>query len=269
MGEERRPAGSHKGGRRVKASATTPAIEGRRFSKMIATPHAVCYKHSKERGSYRPHDYRMEEDMATTLRLFALLILIALVGMLAIGWIRPTGPIPGNLAGAAGAPKSEVPFETRNLLEKRLPFYGEDNWIVIADAAYPYYSRRGVETVVTDADQFKVVKYVLDRLEKTKHLRPIICLADELALVTEKDAPGITNYRAKMKKLFGKQKPQSIRYAAQLEKFNDTNVLILKTKLALPYASVFLKLSCKYLRPEAARRVFKALYPAPPVTESR
>ena len=75
-------------------------------------------------------------------------------------------------------------------LDERLPFFGHRNWIVVADAAYPAQSSQGIETIVSGVSQQVAVKTVLTRLRACKHIRPVIHVDRELALVDEKDAQG-------------------------------------------------------------------------------
>jgi L-fucose mutarotase/ribose pyranase (RbsD/FucU family) len=51
------------------------------------------------------------------------------------------------------------------LLADRLPFYGHRNWIVIADSAYPAQARDGIETIVVNVDQVRVLRHVLSMLD--------------------------------------------------------------------------------------------------------
>ena len=181
------------------------------------------------------------------------LIVGTLLGLL-IGGHAP--PAASALADKAGPPSWQT------LLQKRLPGYGHRNWIVIADSAYPLQSRSGIETVVTGAEQIEVVKFVLEQLAKTKHVRPTIFLDLELPYVAEKDAPGIKEYRGQLKKVLGKHKAQTMLHKQIIDWLDKAgekfNVLILKTNLTLPYTSVFLELGCGYWSDEAEQRLREA-----------
>ena len=156
-----------------------------------------------------------------------------------------------------------APTNWRQTLDERLPLDGHRNWIVIADSAYPAQSRDGIETVVTGADQLEVVAAVLAALDKTPHVKPIVYTDAELKFVPEADAPGITAYRDELTKVLG-DRPVSVlpheQVIAKLDEAAKTfRVLILKTKLTVPYTSVFLQLDCRYWDAAAEKRLRDAM----------
>ena len=151
----------------------------------------------------------------------------------------------------------------RDKLAKDLPLFGHRNWIVIADSAYPAQSRDGIETVVTDADQLEVVRAVLAALDKAPHVRPVVFTDAEMKHVPEQSAKGITAYRDELGKLLAKREVSSVLHEeliSRLDKAGATyRILILKTKLTLPYTSVFIQLDCGYWGPEAEKKLRDAL----------
>jgi L-fucose mutarotase/ribose pyranase (RbsD/FucU family) len=166
---------------------------------------------------------------------------------------------------AALACAAELSWQTK--LEQDLPKMGHRNWIVIADSAYPWQSKKGIETVVTGNDQLSVVKTVLAALDKTKHVKPTVFVDAELAKVDEKDAPGIGKYRQDLDALLGKRGVNKIPHEeiiAKLDKAGEVfHVLILKTDMTLPYTSVFLQLDCGYWNAEAEKRLRDVLQGSP------
>jgi hypothetical protein len=124
------------------------------------------------------------------------------------------------------------------------------NWILIVDSAYPLQASAGVETVETNADQLDVVRYVLTSVGKSIHVRPDIFMDAELPFVSEDDVPGADAYRAQIKKLLAGFAVASIPHEKLIGDVDEAgklvHVLVLKTKLAIPYTSVFLRLNCKY-----------------------
>src|ERR1035438_4394368 len=86
--------------------------------------------------------------------------------------------------------------EWERQLRALLPVFGHRNWIVVADSAYPAQSRAGIETIVSGEDQLPVVKKVLAAIDACKHVRANVYVDKELGFVAEKDAPGISLYRA-------------------------------------------------------------------------
>jgi hypothetical protein len=147
----------------------------------------------------------------------------------------------------------------KEVLRERIPLYGHRNYICIVDSAYPVQSREGVETLVTDADQLSVVKYVLGELKQAPHVRPVVLLDHELDFVPEADAPGIEAYRTALKPLVGKFPTEHRPHEDIIHELDKASalvrVLILKTRLTIPYTSVFLRLECGYWSAEAEQRL--------------
>lgn len=160
-------------------------------------------------------------------------------------------------------PDDASPAAWRQILKDRLPLYGHRNWIVIADSAYPAQARPAIETVDTGASQIEVVRAVLAELDHSRHVRPIVYTDAELKYVPEADAPGISAYREQLAQVLGSRAVTAIPHEqviADLDKAGETfKVLILKTKLTVPYTSVFLKLDCAYWSADAEKRLRDAM----------
>ena len=148
-----------------------------------------------------------------------------------------------------------------------IPLYGHRNWIVIADSAYPAQSREGIETIVSGADQLDVVRRVLAQLGASRHVKPIIYTDQELDLVPESDAPGISQYRRNLYGLLGADKGTVLPHESIIAKLDEAGktfrVLIIKTNLTLPYTSVFLQLDCAYWNSDAEHRLREAMAASP------
>ena len=144
-------------------------------------------------------------------------------------------------------------------LDERLPLFGHRNWIVVADAAYPVQASPGIETIVSGVSQQAALKTVLARLRACKHVRPIVHVDRELALVDEKDARGIDSYRNWLK---GALKGLSVTMTPHEEIITKLDraahmfsVLIVKTSMTIPYTSVFIELGCGYWDADAEVRL--------------
>ena len=157
------------------------------------------------------------------------------------------------------APPLNHPGSWVETLRSRIPFYGHRNWIVVADSAYPAQSREGIETLVADADQLQVLKEVLFDLSGSKHVTPIVYTDQELKFIDEKDAPGISAYREQLASLLQNRPVHVLLHEQIISKLDQVSqtfrVLIIKTKLTLPYTSVFLQLDCAYWNEDAERRL--------------
>ena len=144
-------------------------------------------------------------------------------------------------------------------LDTVMPEYGHRNWIVIADAAYPKQSAPGIETIATGMDQFEVLEAVLAVIDDAPHVQPIVMLDAELEHVAPDDAPGVAEYRARLKDVL-KDRPVQVKPHEQIIAKLDAdsemyNVLLLKTDLVIPYTSVFLQLDCGYWNAEKEARL--------------
>lgn len=158
-----------------------------------------------------------------------------------------------------------APATALGTVRDELPRLGHRNWIVIADSAYPWQSRDGIETVVTSEDQLQTLKAVLEAVDQTRHVRPIIYLDSELPHVPEADSPGVTFYRDQLDKLLDRRSVHSLPHEQIIAKLDDAakvfHILILKTNMTIPYTSVFLQLDCAYWGQDAEKRLREAMSP--------
>ncbi len=152
-------------------------------------------------------------------------------------------------------------------VDETLPMMGHRNWILIVDSAYPLQSSPGVDTVETNADQLDVVRYVLGAINKSIHVRPDIFMDAELPYVQEEDAPGTSAYRDAIAKLLDGQNVESELHERLINQVDEASrlvhVLVLKTRLAVPYSSVFVRLNCKYWGDDAEERLRSKMGPPP------
>jgi hypothetical protein len=143
----------------------------------------------------------------------------------------------------------------RATLDERLPLLGHRNWIVVADAAYPWQASAGIETIDTGSDHVAVVRGVLEAIAGSRHVRPVVHLDAELPFVPEAHAPGIASCREVLAAALGGLATVSLPHEeiiALLDEAGRTfRILLLKTTLALPYTSVFVRLDCGYWSAEA------------------
>jgi hypothetical protein len=174
----------------------------------------------------------------------------------------------GLLLAAPVAFVGQPPPAWHATVDQDLPLLGHRNWILIVDSAYPLQTSPGVETVETHADQLEVTRYVLGAINKSIHVRPDIFMDAELPFVQEEDAPGTSSYRDAIEKLLDGQKVQSElheKLIADVDEAGRTmHVLVLKTRSAIPYSSVFIRLNCKYWGDDAEERMRSKMGPPPP-----
>jgi hypothetical protein len=81
--------------------------------------------------------------------------------------------------------------------------------------------------------------------------------------VSEKNAPGISQYRQQLAEVLGSLKKNPLLHEeiiAKLDKAGKTfKVLMLKTKLTLPYTSIFIQLDCRYWSDGAENNLRKSM----------
>lgn len=158
---------------------------------------------------------------------------------------------------ATAQPASHPDWQSRVLSE--MPLLGHRNWILVVDSAYPLQTSEGVETIETNADQLDVVRFVLHAIDRSIHVRPEIMMDAELPYVPESDAPGVADYRTGINDLLQGRAVQSIPHEQMIARVDQAgklvHVLVLKTNLAVPYTSVFIRLNCKYWSDDAEKRL--------------
>ena len=149
-------------------------------------------------------------------------------------------------------------------LAQELPLLGHRNWIAVVDSAYPLQTSAGIETIETDADQLDVVRQVLHIVSQTKHLRPVVFTDAELKVVPEDDAPGVTYYRDSLNHFLDEfnsasLERQSLLHEQIISKLDEAgktfHILVLKTRMTIPYTSVFLRLDCGYWTDEQEKHL--------------
>jgi hypothetical protein len=159
---------------------------------------------------------------------------------------------------ACAAPPNAQPAWKSKVAEA-MPLLGHRNWILIVDSAYPLQSSPGVETIETNAGMIDVVQSVLGTINSSIHVRPDIFMDAELPFVPDADAPGASAYREKIGKALHGYDVESVLHDKIIADIGETGkafqVLVLKTNLAIPYTSVFIRLDCKYWSADAEKRL--------------
>jgi hypothetical protein len=147
----------------------------------------------------------------------------------------------------------------RALVHERLDLYGHRNWIAVVDSAYPAQANEAIETLAIRASQLEVLQVALAAVREAGHVRPGVVLDRELERVSEADAPGIGAHRAALARILAGMDVERRPHEEILRELDRTaelfRVLVLKTDLALPYTSVFVRLECGYWSDEAEARL--------------
>jgi L-fucose mutarotase/ribose pyranase (RbsD/FucU family) len=157
-----------------------------------------------------------------------------------------------TLAGCKTATPNPTGWESTVI--ERLPILGHRNWILVADSAYPAQVTPGVQTINTSESQLDVLRTVLKQIKAVGHVTPVIRLDTELESVSEKAAPGVSEYRDKLARMLKGYRVERLPHEQLIKRLDEAGktfqVLVLKSDLKLPYTSVFLELDCGYWSPE-------------------
>jgi hypothetical protein len=171
-------------------------------------------------------------------------------------------PTPGAAQArvAAGEKHSDEHWLVR--LNQELPLLGHRNWIAVVDSAYPLQTSAGIETLETDGEQLDVVRRVLSKVAQATHVRPVIFTDAELKAIPESDAPGVSYYRDQLNHMleqYDTADRQSLPHEQIIARLDDAgktfHILVLKTRMSLPYTSVFIRLDCGYWTDEQEKRL--------------
>jgi hypothetical protein len=150
------------------------------------------------------------------------------------------------------APRTAVKDENnwKQQFDQRLPLLGHRNWILIVDKAFPEQNATGIEYINTNENLLPVLKYALQQVNASSHVKPIIYRDKELQFITEEQSKGVKAFRLEQEKLIGSQQVQTILHDAVFSKLDAASklfkIVVLKTNETLPYSSVFLQLDCGY-----------------------
>jgi hypothetical protein len=104
--------------------------------------------------------------------------------------------------------------------------------------------------VVVDAEIPELVDYVVNDLERSENVTPSFNTARELPFVSNDRAPGIEQFRKDLKEALHGHEVREMDYRSlSLLAHSDASkfaVLVLKSRTALPYSSVFIELDSGY-----------------------
>jgi L-fucose mutarotase/ribose pyranase (RbsD/FucU family) len=149
------------------------------------------------------------------------------------------------------------------LLGPELQAMGYRNWVVVADAAFPVHSRRGVRTLAIDGEIPEILDGVVESLESVQNVSPRIYLARELRHVDNNHAPGIDEYRKQLDKSLHGHPVRQMDYKLLSLLLEDSSkqfsVLVLKTRTALPYSAVFIEMDSGYWDNDSERELRKQM----------
>lgn len=157
-------------------------------------------------------------------------------------------------------------LDWRAHVDQEMASFGHRNWILIVDSAYPRQVAPGIEVVETDAGLIEVAQHVLHAMDRSIHVRPHVYMDAELPFVSDADAPGASAYRQDIASILRGIPVESLPHDKLIAQVGEAgqqfHVLVLKTNLAVPYSSLFIRLDCKYWSDDAEARLRSAMHAA-------
>ncbi len=182
--------------------------------------------------------------------------------------ILQTGPLTSNCVFAAdgktlyitadqGLKKVVVPppeGSWRDVAAKKLNLLGHRNWVLVVDKAFPEQSSPGMTYLYVNQDLPGVLREVLEMVESSTHVAPVIYRDRELEYLTEEMVHGIEGFRAETERLLSGYEVRSMLHEEVFGLLDESSslftTLVIKTSGVLPYTSVFMQLDCAYWGPD-------------------
>jgi len=144
-------------------------------------------------------------------------------------------------------------------VQRHVADLGFRNWIVIAEASFPSYSRPGVKQIPAQVEIPEVLSYVLQTIDQTQHVKPNVFLTRELRSMSNDSAPGIDELKKKNLEALMGLEVTSLDQESLMSLVADANrsfeVLLIRTTSALPYSSVFIELQPGYWDAESEQKL--------------
>ena len=155
----------------------------------------------------------------------------------------------------------------KEVLEEDLHLLGHRNWILVVDKAFPEQSSAGMKYLYVEQDLLPTLDYVLEALDKSTHVKPIIYQDKELSYIKEDQVNGIEAFRSAAAKTLDGRAVNTLLHDEVFQMLDESSslfrVLVIKTNCILPYSSVFLQLDCSYWGPENEKTLREQMHKAP------
>ncbi len=142
----------------------------------------------------------------------------------------------------------------QEILENDLNLLGHRNWILVVDKAFPEQSSPGMKYLYVEQDLLPTLDHVLDAIDKSTHVKPIIYQDKELSYISEDQIQGIESFRKEAAKTLEGRGVNTLLHDDVFKLLDESSslfrVLVIKTNCSIPYTSVFMQLDCSYWGPE-------------------
>jgi hypothetical protein len=149
-------------------------------------------------------------------------------------------------------PGKSTPTEKgwKEQLNDEIPLLGHRNWILVVDKAFPAQTAGGIKVINTGEALQDVLRFTLQKIDRSLHVKPIIYTDQELGFITPALVPLINDYKKDLQKTLNGFEPLTLLHDSVFVKIDQASrlfkVIILKTEETIPYSSVFIQLDCKY-----------------------
>lgn len=145
---------------------------------------------------------------------------------------------------------SAEPKNWKEQLNAELPLLGHRNWILVVDKAFPAQTAPGIKIINTGEPLQDALKYTLQKIDRSLHVKPNIYTDKELGYLTTEMVPFIENYRKELANNLKGIEPQTLLHDSVFVKIDKASklfqIIVLKTEEVIPYSSVFIQLDCRY-----------------------
>jgi len=164
-------------------------------------------------------------------------------------------------ATPSGAIQEEATWQAT--LEHDLHLLGHRNWILVVDKAFPEQSSPGMKYLYVEQELLPTLEYVLEKVEASSHVKPIIYQDRELSYIREEQVGGIEAFRSEAEKVLAGREVHTLLHEEVFNMLDQSSslfrVLVIKTNATLPYTSVFLQLDCAYWNAEQEQALREAM----------
>jgi D-ribose pyranose/furanose isomerase RbsD len=168
-----------------------------------------------------------------------------------------------SCAGQGGQTIAPEQKNWKTTLSEELPLLGHRNWILVVDKAFPAQNAPGIHVVNTGEELLPVLKYVLDQILHSTHVKPIIYSDQELNFITPEMEPRIGPFKNSLNETLHGANAQTILHESVFSQIDEASklfkVVVLKTEGTIAYSSVFLQLDCKYWTSENENALRQAM----------
>jgi len=158
---------------------------------------------------------------------------------------------------------AQTEISWQSTLEQDLHLLGHRNWILVVDKAFPEQSSPGMKYIYVEQDLLPTLEYVLEKVETSSHVKPIIYQDKELSYITEEQIEGIGAFRSEAEKVLQDKKVNTLLHDEVFSMLDESSslfrVLVIKTNCTIPYTSVFLQLDCSYWNGDQENALRKAM----------